>query len=85
MVWFVNIIKKSMLKYIFEKKEFYKIGDIVLIEWWYKRTLTPVKIIDISGRKYKVTHNIKESKIFNAPDQVISSSDIIDYFRFSES
>lgn len=73
------------MKYIFEKKEFYKVGDIVLIEWWYNRMITPVKIVDILGRKYKVSHDIKESKIFNAPDEMVSPRDIIDYFKFSES
>jgi hypothetical protein len=74
-----------MLKYIFEKREFYNIGDIVIIEWWYNRMITPVKIIDVVGRKYKVSHNIEESKIFNAPDELISSKEVIDYFKFLRS
>ena len=32
-------------------------------------------------RTFKVTHNIPESKIFNAPDEMIKSSDIIDTYR----
>lgn len=71
-----------MLKYIFEKKEFYKVGDIVLIEWWYNSMVTPVKITETIGRKYKITHNIQESKIPNAPEETILPSDIIDHFKF---
>jgi hypothetical protein len=69
------------LNHILEKKEFYKKGDIVLIEYWYNNMITKVKIKDITGRKITVTHNISESEIFNAPDEIIKSSDIIDVAR----
>lgn len=69
------------MKYLLEKKDYYKIGDLVLVEYWYNEIITVVKIIEIIGRKYKVTHNIEQSKIFNAPDEVIKYSDIIDNYK----
>ena len=70
------------MKYITEKKNFYKEGDIVYIEYWYKPTgkdkfLTPVKIEKIQGRKYLVSYSVEKSKIQNAPDELITSSRII--------
>jgi len=71
------------MKHLYEYKSFYKEGDIVLIEYWYNDMITPVKILEkVSGRKLKVSHNIPESKIFNAPDEIIKTSDIIDNARF---
>lgn len=70
------------MQFIVEFKSFYKVGDIVLIEYWYNDMVTPVKIIEqLSPRTFKVSHNISESKIFNAPDEIVKSSDIIDNFR----
>jgi hypothetical protein len=70
------------MQFIVEFNSFYKVGDIVLIEYWYNDMITPVKIIEkLSPRTFKVSHNIEQSKIFNAPDEVIKSSDIIDNFR----
>ena len=70
------------MKFLFEFKSFYNEGDIVLIEYWYNDMLTPVKIVEkLSKISYKVTHNIPQSKIFNAPDEVIKSTDIIDKLR----
>lgn len=70
------------MQFIIEFKSFYKVGEIVLIEYWYNDIVTPVKIIEqLSPRTFKVSHNISESKIFNAPDEIIKSSDIIDNFR----
>jgi len=66
------------MKYILEKKNFYDVGDTVIIEYWYNHMLVPVKILELKGRKYKVSHNVEMSKIKNAPDEVISSRDIID-------
>lgn len=66
------------LKYLTESKNFYEKGNIVIIEYWYNGMLCPVEIIDCIGRKYKVSHNVENSKIKNAPDEVISSRDIID-------
>jgi hypothetical protein len=70
------------MQFIVEFNSFYKVGDIVLIEYWYNDMITPVKIIEqLSPRTIKVSHNIEQSKIFNAPDEVIKPSDIIDNFR----
>ena len=70
------------MQFIIEFKSFYKVGEIVLIEYWYNDIVTPVKIIEqLSPRTFKVSHNISESKIFNAPNEIIKSSDIIDNFR----
>jgi len=70
------------MKFLFEFKSFYNEGDIVLIEYWYNDMLTPVKIVEkLSKISYKVTHNIPQSKIFNAPDEVVKSTDIIDKLR----
>lgn len=67
--------------FLLEFKNYYKEGDIVLIEYWYNGMISPVKIIEKNKRSYKVSHNIPESKIFNAPDEIIKSSDIIDYYN----
>jgi hypothetical protein len=72
------------MKYLLERKNYYNVDDIVLIEYWYNGMITPVKILEITGRKFKVTHNITESSIFNAPDEMITSSDILDIFKKSE-
>lgn len=70
------------MQFIVEFKSFYKVDDIVLIEYWYNDMITPVKIIEqVSPRSFKVTHNIENSKIFNAPDEIIKNSDIIDIAR----
>jgi hypothetical protein len=70
------------MKFILEFKSFYDVDDIVLIEYWYNDMLTPVKIVEkLSKVSYKVSHNVPESKIKNAPDEVIKSSDIIDKKR----
>lgn len=70
------------MKFLLEYKSFYKEGDVILIEYWYNDIITPVKIVEkLSKVSYKVTHNVPNSKIFNAPDEVIKTSDIIDYAR----
>ncbi len=74
-----NIYKD--MKFLLEYKSFYKIDDIILIEYWYNDMLTPVKIIEKQGSKYKVSHNIEQSKIKNAPDELIKSSEIVDHYR----
>jgi len=73
--------ENEKLKYLIERNEFYKIGDRVLIEYWYNDMICEVVIIDKIGRSYKVSHNVPNSKIFNAPDEIIKSSDIIDFSR----
>lgn len=67
------------MKYILEFNKFnnYENGDIVLIHYWYDFELTPVKIIDNFGNKFKITHNIEGSKIFNSPDEFIKKSEIL--------
>ena len=70
------------MKFLNEYKSFYKEGDIVLIEYWYNDMITPVKILEkVSSRSFKITHNISQSKIFNAPDETIKTSDLIDNAR----
>lgn len=69
------------MKYICEFASHYNIGDIVLIEYWYNDMIVPVKIMDKIGRKYKISHNIEQSKIKNAPDELVSSNDIIDKYK----
>jgi hypothetical protein len=70
------------MKFLLEFKQFYKVGDKVLIQYWYNDMITPVIITQCpTKRSYKISHNIPESKIANAPDEVISKSDIIDHFR----
>ena len=68
------------MKFILEYKSFYNEGDVVLIEYWYNDIVTPVKILEKNRGYYKVTHNIPQSKIKNAPDEKIKSSDIIDRY-----
>jgi len=69
------------MNFLLEFNSFYKAGDIVLLEYWYNDMIVEVMIKDIIGRKVIVTHNIPESKIFNAPDEIIKTSDIIDKYR----
>ena len=70
------------MKFLLEFKSFYNEGDIVLIEYWYNDMITPVKIVEkVSKVSYKVSHNVPNSKIQNAPDEIIKSSDIIDFSR----
>lgn len=70
------------MKFILEYKSFYNEGDIVLIEYWYNDMITPVKILEkVSKLSCKVSHNIPNSKIKNAPDEIIKMSDIIDLAR----
>jgi hypothetical protein len=70
------------MKFLLEFKSFYNVDDIVLIEYWYGDIVTPVKIVEkLSRVSYKVSHNVPNSKIFNAPDEIIKSSDIIDISR----
>ncbi len=70
------------MKLLLEFKSFLKEGDTVLIEYWYNDMVTPVKIVEkVSKVSYKVSHNVPNSKIPNAPDEIIKSSDIIDFSR----
>ena len=70
------------MKFLLEFKSFYNEGDIVLIEYWYNDMITPVKIVEkVSKVSYKVSHNVPNSKIQNAPDEIIKKGDIIDKLR----
>lgn len=70
------------MKFLLEFNSFYNEGDIVLIEYWYNDMITPVKIVEkVSKMSYKVSHNVPNSKIQNAPDEIIKKSDIIDKAR----
>ena len=70
------------MKFLLEFKSFLKEGDNVLIEYWYNDMVTPVKILEkLSKVSYKVSHNVPNSKIYNAPDEIIKSTDIIDFSR----
>jgi hypothetical protein len=67
--------------FLVEFKDFYKEGDKILIEYWYNSMVTPCVIKEKRGRKFLISHNIPESNIQNAPDELISKSDIMDYYR----
>lgn len=69
------------MEHILEYKQYYHDGDIVLIEYWYNDMITPVKILEKIGRKYRISHNIKISKIKNAPEEIIKNSDIISHYH----
>jgi hypothetical protein len=69
------------MKFLCEFKNFYKEGDIVLIEYWYNDMVTPVIIIEKKGNKYLVSHNVEGSKIRNAPDELLTKKDIISLQR----
>ena len=70
------------MRFLLEFKSFYKEDDIVVIEYWYNDIITPVKIVEkLSKVSYKVSHNVPNSKIFNAPDEIIKSVNIIDFSR----
>ena len=66
------------MMYLKEYKSFYKTNDIVLIQYWYNDMITPVIILEKVGNKYLVSHNTTHSEIRNAPDELISLSDILD-------
>lgn len=71
----------SNMKYLVERNELIKEGDIVWIHYWYNGMPTLVKILEKNKRTYKVTHNNKYSKIFNAPDEKINRSQIIQKYK----
>lgn len=70
------------MKYIVEYKSFYNEGDIVLIEYWYNNKITPVVIKEkINKKSYLISHNNEHSNIKNAPDEIINTNSIIDFYR----
>ena len=72
--------------FILEYKKFtsYQPGDIVNIKYWYNRMITPVKILEKKGKSFLVSHDIKQSKIQNAPDEMIKSHEIISPYRLGD-
>lgn len=66
------------MKFILEKKKFYKKGDKVSIKYWYRDIITIVEILEVTGRKFKVSHDVTDSEIQNAPDELIKTKDIIE-------
>jgi len=69
------------MKFILEFNSYYKEGDIVITKYWYNKMITPVKILEKKGNKYLVSHNVSQSKIQNAPDELLKNSDIISIYR----
>lgn len=69
------------MKFILEYKSFYNVDDIVIIEYWYNNMVCPCKILEKKGNKFLVSHNVPDSKIKNAPDELIKSSKIISIYR----
>lgn len=70
------------MDFLLEFKSFqFKVGDIVLIHYWYNDMVTPVKILEKKGNFFQVSHNVPKSKIQNAPDEKVKSTDIISIFR----
>jgi hypothetical protein len=69
------------MKFILEYKNYFNIGDKVFIDYWYNNMVTPVQIVEKKGSKLLISHNIPESKIQNAPDERIKSSEIICPYR----
>ena len=69
------------MEHLLEFKSHYNVGDKVIIEYWYDDRICICEIKEKIGRKYKITHNISESEIKNAPDELINSKDIIDHYK----
>ena len=85
---------KFILEFNSYKNPTYEVGDIVLVEYWYldepscppllqkEFPYTPVKIVEkLSRVSFKVSHNVSNSKIKNAPDEIVKTHDIIDFAR----
>ncbi len=70
------------MDFLLEFKSFqFKVGDIVLIHYWYNDMVTPVKILEKKGNFFQVSHDVPQSKIKNAPDEKVKSTDIISKYR----
>ncbi len=70
------------MKYILEYNKFgYEENDEVLIHYWYDGHITPVRILEKTGRRYLVSHEVEGSKIQNAPDEFVKGTEIIDKHR----
>lgn len=70
------------MDFLLEFKSFqFKVGEIVLIQYWYNDMVTPVKILEKKGNIFLVSHNVPNSRIKNAPDEKVKSTDIISKYR----
>jgi len=85
---------KVILEFNSYKMPAYQVGDVVLVEYWYidepscppllqrEFPYTPVRIVEkLSKVSFKVSHDVPNSKIKNAPDEIVKSKDIIDFAR----
>ena len=60
----------------------YSVGDIVMIRYNLTGDLTPVEITAKKAHNYFiVTHKVKDSSLYNAPDHGVKASEIIGRFR----
>lgn len=69
--------------HILEYGSYFKDSDTVVIEYWYNGMLTPVKIIGKKRGRFLVSHDVDQSKIRNAPDEWVRTSDIIDKYHIT--
>ena len=78
-----KIMQDILGKYLIldkKKNKVYSPNDVILVEYWYNHTLTPVKVLEKKGHKYLVTHNISDSQIKNAPNELIHKDKVIDFY-----
>ena len=60
----------------------YAVGDIVMIRYYLTGDLCPVKIIVKKTKNYFiVSHKVKDSHLYNAPDHGVKGSEIIGRFE----
>ena len=60
----------------------YAVGDIVMIRYYLTGDLCPVKIIEKKTKNYFiVSHKVKDSFIYNAPDHGVKESEIIGRYK----
>lgn len=59
----------------------YKEGDIVFINYWLTGDMTPVKLKEKKGGGFIVSHKVKNSNFFNAPDHFIKTKDIVGRYQ----
>lgn len=72
------LIEKSESKY---KKE-YSVGDTVFINYYLTGDMTPVEIIEKKGHGYYiVSHKVKNSHFFNAPNHGIKKDEIVGMYQ----
>jgi hypothetical protein len=69
------------MEYLIEYKSHYNVGDKVLIQYWYDDRICICEVVERVGMKYHLTHNITESEIKNAPDELVKGKDILDHYR----